>query len=33
MMCFGERGVSLELRDELIVGMRLLPREINVEDK
>ena len=33
MMCFGESGVAFELRNELVIGMRLLPREINVEDE
>src|SRR3954470_2888677 len=31
MMCLGESGIAFELGDELIVGVRLLPREINVE--
>src|SRR5437763_5238884 len=32
-MCLGESGVAFELRNELVIGMRLLPREINVEDE
>src|SRR6202035_3293181 len=31
MMGLGERGVALQLCDQQIVGVRLLPRQINVE--
>jgi len=30
-MGLGERGVAFQLLDQHVVGMRLLPRQINVE--
>src|SRR3981081_4544480 len=33
MMCLGESGIGFRLRDQLIVGPRLLHRQINVEAK
>ena len=33
VMRFGHCRVGLKLGDELVVGVRLLEREINVEDK
>ena len=33
MVGFGHRGIGFELADKLIVGLRLLPREIDVEDE
>jgi hypothetical protein len=31
MMRLGERGVAFQLLDQLVVGVRLLPRQINIE--